>query len=86
MVNQYSLRDGSTLLYDESFFIPAEADALFAELRAATPWKQEISRGRPFPRLTAWYAAGVNTPVLVPNSINGNQITALQELFTAFSA
>jgi alkanesulfonate monooxygenase SsuD/methylene tetrahydromethanopterin reductase-like flavin-dependent oxidoreductase (luciferase family) len=37
-------------------------------------------------RLTAWHAAGVNTPVLVPNSINGNQITALQELFTAFSA
>jgi alkanesulfonate monooxygenase SsuD/methylene tetrahydromethanopterin reductase-like flavin-dependent oxidoreductase (luciferase family) len=37
-------------------------------------------------RLTAWYAAGVSTPVLVPNSINGNQITALQELFTAFSA
>jgi len=37
-------------------------------------------------RLTAWHAAGVNTPVLVPNSINGNQITALQELFAAFSA
>jgi len=37
-------------------------------------------------RLAAWFAAGVNTPVLVPNSINGNQITALQELFTAFSA
>ena len=37
-------------------------------------------------QLAAWYAAGLNTPVLVPNSINGNQITALQELFTAFSA
>jgi alkanesulfonate monooxygenase SsuD/methylene tetrahydromethanopterin reductase-like flavin-dependent oxidoreductase (luciferase family) len=37
-------------------------------------------------RLSAWHAAGVNTPVLVPNSINGNQITALQELFAAFSA
>jgi alkanesulfonate monooxygenase SsuD/methylene tetrahydromethanopterin reductase-like flavin-dependent oxidoreductase (luciferase family) len=37
-------------------------------------------------RLAAWYAAGVNTPVLVPNSINGNQITALQELFAAFAA
>jgi alkanesulfonate monooxygenase SsuD/methylene tetrahydromethanopterin reductase-like flavin-dependent oxidoreductase (luciferase family) len=36
-------------------------------------------------RLAAWYAAGVNTPVLVPNSINGNQITALQELFAVFS-
>jgi alkanesulfonate monooxygenase SsuD/methylene tetrahydromethanopterin reductase-like flavin-dependent oxidoreductase (luciferase family) len=37
-------------------------------------------------RLAAWYAAGVNTPVLVPNSINSNQITALQELFSAFNA
>jgi alkanesulfonate monooxygenase SsuD/methylene tetrahydromethanopterin reductase-like flavin-dependent oxidoreductase (luciferase family) len=32
----------------------------------------------------AWRAAGINTPVLVPNSINGNQITALEELFTVF--
>jgi alkanesulfonate monooxygenase SsuD/methylene tetrahydromethanopterin reductase-like flavin-dependent oxidoreductase (luciferase family) len=36
-------------------------------------------------RLAAWYAAGVNTPVLVPNSISGNQLTALDELFTAFA-
>jgi alkylated DNA repair dioxygenase AlkB len=56
MADHFSLRDGGTLLYDASFFTPAEADGLFAELRAATPWKQEISRGRPFPRLTAWYA------------------------------
>jgi len=33
----------------------------------------------------AWRAAGVNTPVLVPNSVAGNQITALKELFTAFN-
>jgi hypothetical protein len=33
----------------------------------------------------AWRAAGVNTPVLVPNSVAGNQITALKELFTPFS-
>ena len=32
----------------------------------------------------AWRAAGINTPVLVPNSVAGNQITALKELFTAF--
>jgi len=32
-----------------------------------------------------WRAAGVNTPVLVPNSVAGNQITALDELFAAFS-
>lgn len=36
-------------------------------------------------RLAAWHAAGLNTPVLVPNSINGNQITALNEVFSAFS-
>jgi alkanesulfonate monooxygenase SsuD/methylene tetrahydromethanopterin reductase-like flavin-dependent oxidoreductase (luciferase family) len=36
-------------------------------------------------RLAEWYAAGLNTPVLVPNSVNGNQITALQELFAAFA-
>lgn len=33
----------------------------------------------------AWRAAGVSTPILVPNSIAGNQITALQELFAAFA-
>ncbi len=37
-------------------------------------------------RLAAWYDAGVNTPVLVPNSVNGNQLTALDEIFTAFAA
>jgi alkanesulfonate monooxygenase SsuD/methylene tetrahydromethanopterin reductase-like flavin-dependent oxidoreductase (luciferase family) len=33
----------------------------------------------------AWRATGVNTPILVPNSVAGNQITALQELFAAFA-
>ena len=33
----------------------------------------------------AWRAAGVNTPVLVPNSVAGNQITAIEELLAAFS-
>jgi hypothetical protein len=32
-----------------------------------------------------WRATGVNTPVLVPNSVAGNQIMALQELFAAFA-
>src|SRR5271170_7006024 len=36
-------------------------------------------------QLAAWYAAGVNTPVLVPSSVNGNQLTALDEIFAAFS-
>jgi alkanesulfonate monooxygenase SsuD/methylene tetrahydromethanopterin reductase-like flavin-dependent oxidoreductase (luciferase family) len=33
----------------------------------------------------AWRAAGVNTPILVPNSAAGNQLTALQEIFAAFA-
>ena len=36
-------------------------------------------------RLAAWYAAGCNTPVLVPNSVNGNQLTALDEIFSTFA-
>jgi alkanesulfonate monooxygenase SsuD/methylene tetrahydromethanopterin reductase-like flavin-dependent oxidoreductase (luciferase family) len=36
-------------------------------------------------RLTEWYEAGVNTPVLVPNSVNGNQLAALAEIFSAFA-
>ena len=56
MAEQFRLRDDGTLDYDESFLTPEAADALFAELRAATPWEQEAGRGRPFPRLTAWYA------------------------------
>jgi alkanesulfonate monooxygenase SsuD/methylene tetrahydromethanopterin reductase-like flavin-dependent oxidoreductase (luciferase family) len=35
--------------------------------------------------IAAWRAAGVNTPVLVPNSVAGNQITALKELFAVFT-
>jgi alkanesulfonate monooxygenase SsuD/methylene tetrahydromethanopterin reductase-like flavin-dependent oxidoreductase (luciferase family) len=35
--------------------------------------------------LALWYAAGVNTPVLVPNSVNGNQLAALDEIFSAFA-
>ena len=34
--------------------------------------------------IAEWHAAGVNTPVLVPNSVAGNQLTALSELFAAF--
>jgi alkanesulfonate monooxygenase SsuD/methylene tetrahydromethanopterin reductase-like flavin-dependent oxidoreductase (luciferase family) len=37
-------------------------------------------------RLGEWYAAGVNTPVLVPSSLNGNQLVALDEIFRAFSS
>jgi alkanesulfonate monooxygenase SsuD/methylene tetrahydromethanopterin reductase-like flavin-dependent oxidoreductase (luciferase family) len=33
----------------------------------------------------AWYAAGVNTPILVPSSLNGGQAQAYEELFAAFA-
>jgi alkylated DNA repair dioxygenase AlkB len=51
-----ALRDGGTLFYAAAFFPRDEADALFALLCRETAWKQEVGRGRPFPRLTAWYA------------------------------
>ncbi len=55
-----ALRDGGTLIYDATFFAPSEADALFTTLCNETAWQQEMGRGRPFPRLTAWHAdAGV---------------------------
>src|SRR5262249_31374017 len=56
MIESTALRDGGTLLYDAAFFDPTEADELFATLERETAWKQEVGRGRPFPRLTAWYA------------------------------
>lgn len=34
--------------------------------------------------LDAWYDAGIRTPILVPSSTAGNQITAFQEMFTLF--
>ncbi|MGK0171806.1 MAG: hypothetical protein ACI9W2_003537, partial [Gammaproteobacteria bacterium] len=33
----------------------------------------------------AWYDAGIKTPILVPSSAAGNQMTALQEIFSTFS-
>src|SRR5438067_8716036 len=56
MVETIALCDGGTLVYDPAFFAHAEADALFTSLCRETAWKQEVGRGRLFPRLTAWYA------------------------------
>jgi alkanesulfonate monooxygenase SsuD/methylene tetrahydromethanopterin reductase-like flavin-dependent oxidoreductase (luciferase family) len=36
--------------------------------------------------VAAWRAAGIATPILVPHSLNGNQVAALQEIFAAFAA
>jgi alkanesulfonate monooxygenase SsuD/methylene tetrahydromethanopterin reductase-like flavin-dependent oxidoreductase (luciferase family) len=35
--------------------------------------------------IAAWREAGVSTPVIVPSSASGNQLTALQEIFAAFA-
>lgn len=35
--------------------------------------------------LAAWRQAGVRTPILVPSSAAGNQMTAIEELFAAFA-
>jgi alkylated DNA repair dioxygenase AlkB len=51
-----SLRDGGTVWYIEAFLDQNEADVLVKRLLEETPWKQEVGRGRPFPRLTAWFA------------------------------
>jgi alkylated DNA repair dioxygenase AlkB len=50
------LHDGGLLRYEEGFFDRHEADRLFETLRLTVSWRQEVSRGKPFPRLTAWYA------------------------------
>jgi alkylated DNA repair dioxygenase AlkB len=55
MAEVLPIRDGGTIYYDAAFF-DEQAEALFDRLRWDTPWKQEVGRGRPFPRLTAWYA------------------------------
>ena len=34
--------------------------------------------------LSAWYDAGVSTPILVPSSAEGNQMKAFEELFAIF--
>jgi alkanesulfonate monooxygenase SsuD/methylene tetrahydromethanopterin reductase-like flavin-dependent oxidoreductase (luciferase family) len=36
--------------------------------------------------IDAWRAAGVHTPIIVPSSAAGNQMTAFAELFAAFAA
>jgi alkanesulfonate monooxygenase SsuD/methylene tetrahydromethanopterin reductase-like flavin-dependent oxidoreductase (luciferase family) len=51
-------------------------------------WLADVSLFGPASRvrdeLDAWYAAGVRTPVIVPSSVAGNQLKALEEIFGAF--
>jgi alkylated DNA repair dioxygenase AlkB len=60
-IQRQEIADGGVLIYHADFLSRQQADDLFAELKALTPWKQEMgSFGRPFPRLTAYHAdAGV---------------------------
>jgi alkylated DNA repair dioxygenase AlkB len=56
-VQHHDIIDGGVLLYHPHFLTPAEADALLADLKILTPWKQEVtSFHRPLPRLTAYHA------------------------------
>jgi hypothetical protein len=32
-----------------------------------------------------WHEAGITTPILVPSSATGNQLKAVEEIFTAFA-
>jgi hypothetical protein len=36
-------------------------------------------------RLEAWYDAGIHTPILVPSSVEGNQLKAFEEIMTTFA-
>jgi alkylated DNA repair dioxygenase AlkB len=56
MTEWRDIRDGGKLLYDAAFYTPAEADTLFAWLRANVAWRQEAVHGRPLPRLNAWFS------------------------------
>ena len=61
-IQRHDIADGGVLLFHPHFLAAEEAERLFARLKEQTPWKQETaSFGRPFPRLTAYYAdAGVH--------------------------
>jgi alkylated DNA repair dioxygenase AlkB len=54
---RHEIADGGLLLYAPDFLPRDEADDLFAELVALTPWAQEHGPfGHPLPRLTAYHA------------------------------
>jgi hypothetical protein len=51
-------------------------------------WIDDVTLSGPASRvregLAAWVAAGVRTPIIVPSSAAGNQLTAFQEIFATF--
>jgi alkylated DNA repair dioxygenase AlkB len=56
LLTEIKLRDGGVLLSEPAFLDRRAADVVFDWLRNNVCWGQEVGRGRPFPRLTAWYA------------------------------
>jgi alkylated DNA repair dioxygenase AlkB len=56
MAERLEIRDGGWLLHLPSLYDPTEAAELYALLRAEVPWKQEVIRGTPVPRLNAWFS------------------------------
>ena len=73
----------------------AEMDGVEAALAAGQPkrvaeyltdaWLEDNTLFGPMSKvidgLAAWYETGVRTPILVPSSAHGNQLTAIEELF-----
>ena len=52
-------------------------------------WLDDVTLSGPAGRvrdgLAAWYDAGIETPIIVPSSAAGNQIKAIDEMFSAFT-
>ena len=52
-------------------------------------WLDQVSLAGPAAQvhegLAAWREAGVRTPILVPSSVAGNQLRAIEEVFAAFA-
>jgi alkylated DNA repair dioxygenase AlkB len=56
MTTRTEIRDDGWLLFAPELYAPDDAAALFQQLLADIPWKQERIRGGPVPRLNAWYS------------------------------
>lgn len=55
-VHRIELEDGGLVIHKPAFLDTAAADLLFKMLKEQIPWKQELSKFGPCPRLNAWYA------------------------------
>ncbi len=56
MADWIDIRDDGKILYVVDLFTPGEADRILAYLLNEIPWRQEMVRGFPLPRLNAWYS------------------------------